>query len=186
MPRKMVPVVDAHSTKTEEMASLAKMAQCAGRNSYLSSLFTPQFLEWVKGRMDMDFAPDIMEICRHKDEMRAQLRGELSRVHQELANADRKAGWAAQNVQDRHQQELAKMEGRLNRWRQSVDRWRDEAQAARARAEAYRSALTLVWGLLEDMIAKRDEAERDTEETKLKAFAMLEKALLPTVQEKSE
>jgi len=120
---KMVAVVDANSSKADEVAAVRKMAQCAGEGSYLSSLLTPQLLDWVEGQIEMDCPPDIMEQLGWRREREQETLAELRRVRGELADADRKAGWAAKQKEKEHKRDL--------------DNMRDRAVCAEARQVRY-------------------------------------------------
>jgi len=183
---KLVAVLDAKSSKADEVAALRKMAQCAGEGSYLSSLLTPELLDWVKGQIELDCPPDIMEQCNFRAEKQGELMSEIHGLRQQVASAHRDAGWAAKEVSKRHQRELADMQARFNQQRGTADYWQDEAQAARAKAEAYRDSVLWAWGWVGWLMVKRDEAECLIKETKVKAFAMLEKALLDKPQEEAQ
>lgn len=159
MASKLVAVVDTNSSKADEVAALHKMAQCAAQGSYLASLLTPQLLDWVQGQIEMDLPPDIMGERGFQADKRRELMTEVSSLRKQLADADRKAGWAARKVEHRHRAELAQEQGAANREAREPVYWRGAAHLARDKAAAYRSALTLVWGLLQEMMDKRDEAE---------------------------
>lgn len=186
MTSKMVAVVDANSSKADEVAALRKMAQCAVEGSYLASLLTPQLLDWVDGQIEMDLPPDIMEQLGCQRDREREALTELSRVRQELADADRKAGWAAKKVEDRHQTELRNARQEVSATERAMRGWQDRWAAAYDKVEAHRDSVLYLWGFLCWMMGKRDEAERLVEQTKVKAFAMLAKVLLAKPQEESE
>ena len=186
MASKLVAVVDAKSSKADEVAALRKMAECATEGSYLAMLLTPQLLDWVKGQIEMDMPPDIMESRTFQVEKRIEVEVELARVRQELADADRKAGWAAKKIAERHQRELEKMRDRAVCAEARQVRYWQAWETARAKSDAYRDSLLWAWGWVGWLMAKRDEAERLIEQTKVRAFAMLAKVLLDKPQEESE
>jgi len=56
---KRITIVNGQSTKDEEKATLRKMAECALPGSYLASLFTPEFINWVEQQIRDDGCADL-------------------------------------------------------------------------------------------------------------------------------
>ena len=56
---KQIEILNGQSSKDEEKAALQKMAQCAGQGSYLNSLFTPEFINWVEQQIRDDGCCDL-------------------------------------------------------------------------------------------------------------------------------
>ena len=177
MASKLVAVVDTNSSKADEVAALRKMAQCAGEGSYLASLLTPQLLDWVEGQIELDLPPDIVAERQFQADKRVELMTEVSSLRKELADADRKAGWAAKEVEAAHQCEIDDLRGKLRYMSGLLDLSKERLQQESRKAHAYRDAVLYVWGFLSWMMGKRDEAERLVDRAKLKAFAMLAKVL---------
>lgn len=51
--------LDYSSSKAEEMEFLKKFAKAAGKDTYLSGLFSERLLEWCEGQMRQDLSCDI-------------------------------------------------------------------------------------------------------------------------------
>lgn len=84
MPKtKSVPVVSVRSTKPDEIEAIRKMAQAALPGSYLSSLFTIEFVNWVERQILDDGCCDMRDALQFAWEdaskARSDASGEVSR-----------------------------------------------------------------------------------------------------------
>lgn len=103
MANKMVRVVDAQSSKEDEIGAIKKMAECAGDGSYLASLFTPEFVGWVESRVRDDLPPNVWWTwqcdVKHAYDVQASLRDEVELLYKAARVRERVAGEGADDNQ---------------------------------------------------------------------------------------
>jgi hypothetical protein len=82
------------SSKADELAALAEIAKAAPHGNYLSALFSPRLLAYVKGQVEMDYPPDVMDALHSARATIQRLEGpfikEVADLKRELGLRDRR------------------------------------------------------------------------------------------------
>ena len=165
--RRMVPIVHAGSNKAQEKAALQAMASACEPNSYLASLFTPDFVALVGRMMDLDELPDFEATYTSQRVSLAETRASLAAEHDRANRHHASFMDALRNIQvleDRLQEAgqlnrelVKKLQERTRDWQDLVPRLQ-AAEEALAEAQPAIKGWAALQSLRETLLADLDKA----------------------------
>jgi chromosome segregation ATPase len=125
MTNKLIPYLNANSSKEEERAFLATVRAQAGDGSYVRGLFSQELIDWLEDQISNDFPCDIMESLRaaRKDgyEQAKKAVDEISRLKGELKSTQNLMG-----ILEDEKQKLIKVMANFEVTINNLDKHNDE------------------------------------------------------------
>lgn len=121
-------MLDAQSTKKEEIDALHAMAEQAGRGSYLATLFTKQLIEELEQRIKVDSTLDIMADYRASVAGRRAAEDAAEHINEQKQKAEDKLA----NLEDKHRATVKEHHEASERQQALVRQWVAEQQEVKA------------------------------------------------------
>lgn len=127
------------TTKADEIGALVQFALQRPAGSYLSMLFTPDFMRWVEQRISEDTPPDILAQLDHEIADGNAAKNLLLKANDRCASlTDR-----IERERENHQRQVDQMKGDYNQCANALEAARERADALRTELDNTNTVLAL-------------------------------------------